>query len=180
MSTQVLEVENFERRDHPLADPQKGQKLTWSISVVPVWFRLNLVNLPSTAMPKVSAGVPWLAGKLHPVNLRWAENITSCKHAGCPLGRRRAKQQHHGVPLAPAWQLRLLLSSSLEDYPTTGPQPRRHMQFIISSPVSAECRLLSHHVETEKSQGENRLTHPPWSREWIKWRLRVTQTAFLK
>lgn len=117
MSTQGLEVENCERRYHSLAEAQKGKKLTWSLSVVPVWFRLNLT---SPLQPKVSAGVPWLARKLHPV---WAENTTSCKHTGCPLGRRLAKQPHHGVPLAPAWQLPLLLSSSLEDYPTTGPSP---------------------------------------------------------
>lgn len=120
MSTQGLEVENCERRDHSLAHPQKGKKLTWSLSVVPDWFRLNLTY---PLQPKVSTGVSWLARKLHPVNVWWAENTTSCKHTGCPLGQRRAKQQHHGVPLAPACQLLLRLSRSLEDYPTTGPSP---------------------------------------------------------
>lgn len=48
MSTQGLEVGKFERRGHSLAEAPKGKKLTWSISAVPLWFKLKVtLNLHS-------------------------------------------------------------------------------------------------------------------------------------
>lgn len=136
MSTQGLEVENCERRDHSLAHPQKGKKLTWSLSVVPVWFRLNLTYPPQQG-------------------LKWAQVFLGLQ-GRCTLwtyGRKYHQLQTHRLPsrtapskAATPWSspCSCLAAAAVavqepRRLPYHGSQPRRHTQLTISSPVSAEC-----------------------------------------